>query len=166
MEEGKEASSAPGLSGTCAACWVSLVQLWPLPVSLLWEGAQAWPRGWVPQDPFPASTKCHSIWLFHAELSSSAVPTALCFHAAFQSMQSQAVKMPLQWVLAKPSYFLWYFEPNSFPLSPDNHDLGHGVTTGGPEDIQGQMLCTMDEAWPGVGSRPREQALSLMSVTV
>lgn len=48
------------------------------------------------QDPFPVGTvnKVLQYLTFHAELSSSAVPIALCLHSVFQSMQSQAVKIP------------------------------------------------------------------------
>lgn len=59
------------------------------------------------QDQFPVGTvnKVLQYLTFHAELSSSAVPIALCLHSAFQHMQSQAVKIPLQWAFSTAFVF-------------------------------------------------------------
>lgn len=160
MEEGKEASTASGLSGTSAAgfLWYScgLCQC-----AFSADGAQAWLRGWMHQDPFPVGTvnKVLQYLTFHAELSSSAVPIALCLHSAFQHMQSQAVKIPLQWALAQLLYFLWDFEPTP-PFYPQIiMNWGTGLLHVAQRTFRARCCAAVDEAWPGLGFRLREQAL-------
>lgn len=132
---------ASGLSGTSAAgcLWYSC-GLCQFVFSA--SGAWALPRGWTHQDPFPASNEnkvSQYLTLPHWTV------IQCCPHSIVLSLcipeHAQAVKIPLQWVLAQPSYFSDIL--NQTPLlSPDNPELDHGVTTCGPEDIQGQMCSS------------------------
>lgn len=125
---------APLLLGVCGTA---------LPVCLLCRWCSGMAEGLMHQDPFPASTENKvSQYLTLPRLNCH--PVLSQQHCAF-TLHSRACsgrKNTTSMGFSTAFIFLCYFEPTPSCLSPDIHELGHGVTTRGPEEIQGQMCSS------------------------
>lgn len=134
--------------------------------ALFADGAQAWPRGWMHQDPFPVSTKNKVSVVFDCFTLNWHPVLSQQQHCAFSVLSRACSRCKNTTSVGFSTAFvssLIFWTKLLYPQIMMNWSMGLSHLA---QRTFRARCAAVDEAWPGLGSMPREQALSLMAVAV